>query len=97
MGVDPGEAAWVHLLAEIERRVFADRAVYLGDPDFYEVPVEGLLNDEYLRRRMVSFDPRKASSSSDVTAGTLLSGTQGDGQSERSEESRVGKEVVSKC
>ncbi|WDE07525.1 gamma-glutamyltransferase [Thalassomonas viridans] len=42
---------YVHLLAEIGKRVFADRADYLGDPDFYPVPVEQLLDDDYLQKR----------------------------------------------
>lgn len=43
--------AYLHLIAEIEKRVFADRAHYLGDPDHVEVPVRSLVSDEYLRRR----------------------------------------------
>jgi len=44
-------AQYVHLLAEIEKRVFADRAEYLGDPDFTRVPVAELLDPAYLERR----------------------------------------------
>tara|TARA_R110002167_G_scaffold34998_3_gene111752 strand:+ start:660 stop:2381 length:1722 start_codon:yes stop_codon:yes gene_type:complete len=44
-------AAYLHLLAEIGKRVFADRAEYLGDPDFVEVPVASLIADEYLTMR----------------------------------------------
>jgi gamma-glutamyltranspeptidase/glutathione hydrolase len=42
---------YVHLIAEIEKRVFADRAEYLGDPDFVKVPVKELVATEYLQRR----------------------------------------------
>jgi gamma-glutamyltranspeptidase/glutathione hydrolase len=42
---------YVHLLAEIGKRVFADRAEYLGDPDFYHVPVKALTNPEYIAKR----------------------------------------------
>ena len=42
---------YVHLIAEMEKRVFADRAEYLGDPDYYDVPMDQLLDDAYLRRR----------------------------------------------
>lgn len=42
---------YVHLVAEISKRVFADRAEYLGDPDFVKVPVERLIDADYLRRR----------------------------------------------
>ncbi|MFQ3190516.1 MAG: gamma-glutamyltranspeptidase/glutathione hydrolase [Paraglaciecola sp.] len=44
-------AAYLHLLAEIGKRVFADRAEYLGDPDFVEVPVDSLIADEYIAMR----------------------------------------------
>ncbi len=44
-------AQYVHLLAEIEKRVFADRADYLGDPDFVSAPVTQLLDPAYLARR----------------------------------------------
>jgi gamma-glutamyltranspeptidase/glutathione hydrolase len=59
----------VHLIAEAERRAFADRAEYGGDPDFVRVPVGGLLNREYLKGRMSDFNERKASLSSDISAG----------------------------
>lgn len=42
---------YVHLLAEIGKRVFADRAEYLGDPDFNHVPVKALTNPEYIAKR----------------------------------------------
>ncbi len=45
----------VHLMAEVERRAFADRAEYLGDPDFYNVPVEKLLDKNYLKQRMSNY------------------------------------------
>ena len=41
----------LHVMTELERRVYADRATYLGDPDYYEVPQEMLLSDEYLEER----------------------------------------------
>jgi gamma-glutamyltranspeptidase/glutathione hydrolase len=59
----------VHLIAEAERRAFADRAEYAGDADFIRVPVKGLLNREYLTGRMSDFNKRKASLSSDISAG----------------------------
>ena len=42
---------YVHLVAEMEKRVFADRAEYLGDPDYFDVPMDELLDEGYLRRR----------------------------------------------
>lgn len=59
----------VHLIAEIERRAYADRAKYLGDPDFIEVPLERILDPNYLKSRMDDFDPSHATSSSDVISG----------------------------
>jgi gamma-glutamyltranspeptidase/glutathione hydrolase len=50
-GVALNSAQYVHLLAEMEKRVFADRAVYLGDPDFSPAPVRQLLDPAYLERR----------------------------------------------
>nr|WP_304608505.1 gamma-glutamyltransferase [Pontibacter anaerobius] len=58
-----------HLMVEAERRVYADRAKHLGDPDFYRVPVEGLLAPAYIQRRMKGFDPGKATDSDLVAAG----------------------------
>lgn len=45
------DAQYVHLLAELEKRVFADRAVYMGDPDHVDVPLAKLLDDAYLKAR----------------------------------------------
>lgn len=42
---------YVHLIAEMEKRVFADRAEYLGDPDFVKVPIEKLIEPDYIQRR----------------------------------------------
>jgi len=53
-------AAKIHLYAEVMRRAFRDRAVYLGDPDFARVPVAGLLDPGYLARLMGDFDPAHA-------------------------------------
>jgi gamma-glutamyltranspeptidase / glutathione hydrolase len=50
-GVAANSPQYVHLLAEIEKRVFADRADYLGDPDFHSAPVAQLLDPGYLGRR----------------------------------------------
>lgn len=52
---------YIHLLAEIEKRVFADRGEYLGDPDFVELPVAELLNEAYLKRRATEINPDKIS------------------------------------
>jgi gamma-glutamyltranspeptidase / glutathione hydrolase len=50
-GLDPQGADAIHLIAEASRLAFADRERYIGDPDFAEVPVEGLLDPAYLAAR----------------------------------------------
>ncbi len=60
---------YIHLLAEIEKRVFADRAEYLGDPDFVTIPVTQLLAEDYLRRRASEINPDKISTVTAVPAG----------------------------
>src|SRR5690606_20631306 len=62
----------VHLMAELERRVFADRSRYLGDPDFYEVPVQQLISNDYTRDRFEEISLSKATSSEKVDAGEIL-------------------------
>ena len=59
----------VHLMVEAERRVYADRATHLGDPDFYPVPLQKLLEEGYNTYRMESFSPEQATPSSAVAAG----------------------------
>jgi gamma-glutamyltranspeptidase / glutathione hydrolase len=61
----------VHLMTEIERLAYADRAKYLGDKDFYNVPVEMLISREYAKKRMQLFDPAKAGNSTDIQAGDI--------------------------
>ncbi len=60
----------VHLAGEALRRAFADRAHWLGDPDFVDVPAEALIEPRYVASRMATFDPRRASRSAEVTHGT---------------------------
>jgi gamma-glutamyltranspeptidase/glutathione hydrolase len=50
-GLGHNSPQYVHLTAEMEKRVFADRAEYLGDPAFVEVPAAGLIADDYIARR----------------------------------------------
>jgi len=50
-GLAHNSTQYVHLIAEMEKRVFADRAEYLGDPDFVNVPIERLIAPEYIKRR----------------------------------------------
>lgn len=61
----------VHAMVEAERRAFADRAEHMGDSDFYPVPLEELLNVDYLNERISDFDPNKASKSESLSAGAF--------------------------
>ncbi|MFH1005361.1 MAG: gamma-glutamyltransferase [Bacteroidota bacterium] len=56
----------VHLMVEAEKRVYADRAEHLGDPDFYPVPVNNLLDSDYIISRMKNFTPDIASKSKNI-------------------------------
>lgn len=70
MGWNTSES--IHLLSEAERRAYADRAAYLGDPDFTIVPVAELTSDAYIASRMSTFDPEKVSPSAGIKEGTLV-------------------------
>ncbi|MEO0468575.1 MAG: gamma-glutamyltransferase [Bacteroidota bacterium] len=59
----------IHWTTEIERRVYADRATHLGDPDFYPVPIDGLLAKDYLLQRVESIAADRATNSDSVEAG----------------------------
>jgi gamma-glutamyltranspeptidase/glutathione hydrolase len=61
----------VQLMTEVKRRAFADRGEYMGDADFFKVPVDMLTNEVYLQERMKSYDPQKATPSSSIGAGKL--------------------------
>lgn len=62
----------VQLMTEVERRAFADRAEYMGDADFYTVPVSMLSNDNYLEERMKDYDPAKATPSAVIKPGIAV-------------------------
>ncbi len=62
---------YIQLLTEAERRAYADRAYYLGDADYVEVPVEELIDVGYLRERMRDFDWNKAGDSRAVSHGEI--------------------------
>ncbi len=61
----------VHLMTEAERRVYADRSEYLGDPDFTKIPMKELMSKEYVKQRMSSFNPLKAGSSAETGPGKI--------------------------
>jgi len=56
----------IHLIVEAERRAYADRALYLGDADYYPVPVDSILSSTYLDQRFSDFNPTKASISGNI-------------------------------
>ena len=62
---------YIQLLTEAERRSYADRSYYLGDPDFVSIPIQKLVDKRYLEERMASFSFEKATSSSEVAPGTV--------------------------
>jgi gamma-glutamyltranspeptidase/glutathione hydrolase len=61
----------VHLMTEVERMSYADRAKYLGDRDFYSVPVKTLTSKTYLQQRMKDYNPAQAGNSKDIQAGVI--------------------------
>jgi len=71
---DLGSMGWgsseaIHLMIEAERRAYADRAEHLGDSDFYDVPLDMLVDKKYAKSRFSDFDVNKASSSEAIFAG----------------------------
>lgn len=61
----------LHLMTEAERRVYADRATHLGDADYYNVPVEELLDSAYNMGRMSDFSPTAKTHSDSLAAGVF--------------------------
>ncbi|NIG53981.1 gamma-glutamyltransferase [Chitinophaga sp. Cy-1792] len=59
----------MQLMIEAERRAYADRAAFLGDPDFVKVPVAQLLDKKYIAARMADYVPMKAGNSDSTKAG----------------------------
>lgn len=62
---------YIQLLVEAERRAYADRNFYLGDPDFVKIPVDQLLDKEYLKSRMSNFSFEKATKSEEISEGKI--------------------------
>jgi gamma-glutamyltranspeptidase/glutathione hydrolase len=61
----------VQLMVEVERRAYADRAKYLGDPDYFKVPQNALLDTTYIRSRAKDIRFDKATLSSAINPGTV--------------------------
>jgi gamma-glutamyltranspeptidase/glutathione hydrolase len=68
-GVPHNSPQYIHVVAEMEKRVFADRAEYMGDPDFVELDMNALLDDEYIARRAQVIDPEAIARLEDVQPG----------------------------
>ena len=61
----------MQLITEAERRAYADRSYFLGDPDFVTIPTDTLLSTSYLKNRMANFSFEKATASSEVSHGNI--------------------------
>ena len=63
---------YINLLTEIESRVYADRATYLGDDDFYDVPKSSLLDKNYLNSKFNTINKDIKTKSSDIKSGNII-------------------------
>ena len=63
---------FVHMLTEIQRLAYADRAIHLGDPDFYPSPVPMLISKDYAKKRLELVSMDKATLSTDIAAGSTI-------------------------
>ena len=61
----------IQLIVEAERRAYADRSAFLGDPDFVKIPLKELMDSGYLKNRMATFNSDKATLSSDIKEGKV--------------------------
>jgi gamma-glutamyltranspeptidase/glutathione hydrolase len=71
-------AAYLHHLAESMKLAYADRSLYLGDPDFVDVPVARLINKSYAAQRRQLIDPARATPAASIAPGKLLPGESSD-------------------
>lgn len=68
-GIGHNSPQYIHLVAEMEKRVFADRAEYLGDPDFFDTNITTLISDDYIASRALEVNPESISSLEGVSPG----------------------------
>jgi len=68
----PNSLKAIQVITEAERRAYADRSYYLGDPDFIDIPSDELISDDYLKDRMSSFSFDQATKSSEVSHGEIM-------------------------
>ena len=62
---------YIQVLTEAERRAYADRSYFLGDPDFVNIPTDSLMSENYLSKRMTDFNWEKATKSSALSRGSI--------------------------
>ncbi|MEH6537330.1 MAG: gamma-glutamyltransferase [Psychroserpens sp.] len=67
----PNSLEAIQVMVEAEKQAYADRSYYLGDPDFVNIPIDDLLDDNYLNNRMQHFSFEKATPSDAISYGTL--------------------------
>ena len=67
----PSSDSTIQVMVEAERRVYADRSKWLGDPDFVKVPVSELIDPSYTNSRMASMNFTQATKSADIQAGSF--------------------------
>lgn len=68
-GLEHNSEQYVHLIAEMEKRVFADRAEYFGDPDFIQIPMSQIMSEDYIRSRANEVNPNAISITENVEPG----------------------------
>ena len=68
-GLEHNSAQYIHLIAEMEKRVFADRAEYLGDPDFFDVDINTLISNDYVSKRAAEVNPTTISPLTSINPG----------------------------
>ena len=59
---------YIHLMTEVQRRAYADRAEHMGDPDFWDVPISMLTSKSYAKKRIKNIDLNKATLSNTISA-----------------------------
>ncbi|MGA7778561.1 MAG: gamma-glutamyltransferase [Paraburkholderia sp.] len=84
-GVELNSPPYIHLIAQIEDRVFADRQQYMDDPDATPVPVERLIGDAYLAQRASEISPDEVPGAKPVKPGLGLGSSSGDAQVEKAQ------------
>lgn len=61
----------IHLMTELQRRAYADRAEHMGDLDYYDVPIDMLLGENYIASRNTSISMNQATPSEEIKAGSV--------------------------